>query len=140
MEENDNIIKEENTALINEEEKEKENKENKSEIINEEIIKENNNINNNKKNNENVMINEGIINTDLNLVINPDTENQNKKQIYDYLITIQYSKILHIPYFYFGNIFHFYFPCQSFPFNQIKLSELSTPPFAVIRTECKNII
>ena len=139
MEESDNIIKEENTALINEEEKEKENKENKSEIINEEIIKENDNIVN-KKNNENVMINEGIINTDLNLVINPDTENQNKKQIYDYLITIQYSKILHIPYFYFGNIFHFYFPCQSFPFNQIKLSELSTPPFAVIRTECKNII
>ena len=139
MEESDNIIKEENTALINEEEKE--NKENKNEIIKEEIIKENDNINNNnKKNNENVMINEGIINTDLNLVINPDTENQNKKQIYDYLITIQYSKILHIPYFYFGNIFHFYFPCQSFPFNQIKLSELSTPPFAVIRTECKNII
>ena len=139
MEESDNIIKEENTALINEEEKEKENKENKNEIIKEEIIKENDNIVN-KKNNENVMINEGIINTDLNLVINPDTENQNKKQIYDYLITIQYSKILHIPYFYFGNIFHFYFPCQSFPFNQIKLSELSTPPFAVIRTECKNII
>lgn len=137
MEESDNIVKEENTALINEEEKE--NKENKNEIIKEEIIKENDNIVN-KKNNENVMINEGIINTDLNLVINPDTENQNKKQIYDYLITLQYSKILHIPYFYFGNIFHFYFPCQSFPFNQIKLSELSTPPFAVIRTECKNII
>ena len=99
------------------------NKENNGNLIN-------NNINTNTNN-------EGIINTNINLVVNPDQ--QNKNEVLDYLITIQYSKCLHIPYFYFKNIFHFYFPCQSFPSNQIKLSEIPTPPFAVIRTECKCI-
>ena len=42
-----------------------------------------------------------------------------------------------IPYFIFGNIFHFYLPFKRFPSDQIRLSEMPTPPFAVVRKECK---
>ena len=77
----------------------------------------------------------------IKLEISKNTIFENGKQIevYDYLIKIKYSKFLCIPYFYFGNIFHFYFSCQCFSSNPIKLSEIPTPPFAIICSECKEL-
>ena len=131
--EKDNI----KSTLLNENEKEKEN----NEKINEEIlIKENSN---NNINTENAILPENdkekgdIINTNINT--NTYNDNQNKNETFDHLITIKYSKIFRIPYFIFGGVFHFYFPCKSFPSNPIKLSEMPTPPFAVIRSECNYI-
>ena len=90
----------------------------------------------NDNNDKNIIIsNKETIDTNMNK--NQNKENENQTQINDYIITIQYSKFLCIPYFYFSNILYFYFPCKSFISNQIKLSELPTPPFAVIRSERK---
>lgn len=135
MDENNEIEKDNiKSTLLNENEKEKEN----NEKINEEIlIKENSN---NNINTENAILPENdkekgdIINTNINT--NTYNDNQNKNETFDHLITIKYSKIFRIPYFIFGGVFHFYFPCKSFPSNPIKLSEMPTPPFAVIRSEC----
>ena len=135
MNENNEIEKDNiKSTLLNENEKEKEN----NEKINEEIlIKENSN---NNINTENAILPENdkekgdIINTNINT--NTYNDNQNKNETFDHLITIKYSKIFRIPYFIFGGVFHFYFPCKSFPSNPIKLSEMPTPPFAVIRSEC----
>ena len=55
----------------------------------------------------------------------------------DYLITIQYIKYLHLPYFIFGNILNFYYPCYKFKSNQIYLSQIPTPPFGIVITQCK---
>ena len=128
MEENDNIDKENNKeTLLNENEKE--------EKINNEVLEKDKD-----NNNDNPQKNEEIINTNMDINTNNIQVNQNNnQQIYDYLINIQYSKILHFLYFHFGNIFHFYFSCQSFSSNPIKLSEIPTPPFAVIRSECKYV-
>ena len=138
MNENNEIEKDNiKSTLLNENEKEKEN----NEKINEEIlIKENSN---NNINTENAILPENdkekgdIINTNINT--NTYNDNQNKNETFDHLITIKYSKIFRIPYFIFGGVFHFYFPCKSFPSNPIKLSEMPTPPFAVIRSECNYI-
>ena len=138
MDENNEIEKDNiKSTLLNENEKEKEN----NEKINEEIlIKENSN---NNINTENAILPENdkekgyIINTNINT--NTYNDNQNKNETFDHLITIKYSKIFRIPYFIFGGVFHFYFPCKSFPSNPIKLSEMPTPPFAVIRSECNYI-
>ena len=128
MEENNDINQYNyKTYLINENVNEdKENKENvnKELLQTEKIDTDNKNI---------VITNQEIINTNTN----QNQENENQTRINDYIITIQYSKFLCIPYFYFRNIIYFYFPCQSFLSNKIKLSELPTPPFAVIRSECK---
>ena len=140
MDENNEIEKDNiKSTLLNENEKEKEN----NEKINEEIlIKENSN---NNINTENAILPENdkekgdIINTNTNININTYNDNQNKNETFDHLITIKYSKIFRIPYFIFGGVFHFYFPCKSFPSNPIKLSEMPTPPFAVIRSECNYI-
>ena len=67
---------------------------------------------------------------------NNNYENENKI-ITDYIITIQYTKILKIPYFIFADIIHFYFPYYKFKSIEMKLSEISTPPFALITKECK---
>ena len=124
MEGNDNI----KTNLISKQEKDQK--------INEGLL-----IKDNIQNNEDNIpkMNEDIINTNQNLYLNQPQQNYHQ-QINEYLITIQYSKCLHIPYFIFSNIFHFYFPCKRFHSNQIKLSEMPTPPFAVVRSECKFII
>ena len=107
-------------------------KKNEKELINELNKKlENNNYNNI------IPKNEDISNIEINK--NKITESENKIQLNDYLITIRYTNLICIPYFYFGNIFHFYFSCQSFSSNPIKLSEIPTPPFAVIRSECKYV-
>ena len=100
---------------------------NKEIIINEEkktteIITTNNNIST-----ENNVINNADIIMDLN----------GKNRTIDHLITIQYSKIFRFPYFIFGGMLHFYCPRKKFASNPIKLSEMPTPPFAVVRTECK---
>ena len=71
------------------------------------------------------------------IIKNDDNNENGNKIITDYIITIQYTKLLKIPYFIFADIIHFYFPCQKFNLNEIKLSEISTPPFAVITKECK---
>ena len=71
-----------------------------------------------------------------NISNNINNKNENKI-ITDYIITIQYTKLLKIPYFIFADIIHFYFSCQKFNEKEIKLSEISTPPFAVITKECK---
>ena len=97
---------------------------------------------------ENLIIKETIINDNNDERILPNDENTNlninnqnvitgQREVFDYLITIQYSKFLCIPYFIFRNIFYFYFPFKKFASNQIKLSEMPTPPLAVIRSECK---
>ena len=161
MEEN-NIIEEEEknennnkkNSNINEEEKEnlikqKENNERVSNNSNEEekdkllYQKENggkiNDININIKDKIHApFLNNNNDNTKINKqeIINNNYENENKI-ITDYIITIQYTKLLKIPYFIFANIIHFYFPCYKFKSFEIKLSEISTPPFALITTECK---
>ena len=85
-------------------------------------------LNNNEDNTK--IIKEEIIRT------NNNYENENKI-ITDYIITIQYTKILKIPYFIFADIIHFYFPYYKFKSIEMKLSEISTPPFALITKECK---
>ena len=85
--------------------------------------------------------NNNKINT--NFIINPEEKNEIKDEnlmVGDYLITILYTKYLHIPYFIFGNIFNFYFPCKKFKSNQIYLSQMPTPPFGIVMTQCKNKI
>ena len=107
-------------------------KKNEKELINELNKKlENNNYNNI------IPKNEDISNIEINK--NKITESENKIQLNDYLITIRYTNLICIPYFYFGNIFHFYFSCQCFSSNPIKLSEMPTPPFAIICSECKEL-
>ena len=69
--------------------------------------------------------------------INNNIENNNNLVIGDYLITIQYTKMFHIPYFIFGNIFNFYCPCKKFKSPVINLSQIPTPPFGVVLTDCK---
>ena len=132
----DNKEKEIKDNLLDENKNNKENSTNIIQNIVEEknsLINKTNNINENINSNILLSNDENIMNT--NNIINQKMENN--KEIIDYFITIQYSKLLHIPYFKFGNIFHFYFPCKHFTSNQIKLSEMPTPPFAVIRSECK---
>ena len=118
---------------LNEEQKEnliekKENDEKLNEIKAKEEDKEP--LLNNKDNNNKDIKEEIIIRNEIN------NENENKI-ITDYIITIQYTKFLKIPYFIFADIIHFYFPYQKFNLKEIKLSEISTPPFAVVTKECK---
>jgi len=104
----------------------------------EELVKESKYKFDNDNNNKNIISNNKDI-IKLGISKNSIFENGNHNEVFDYLIKIKYSKFLCIPYFYFGNIFHFYFSCQTFSSNPIKLSEIPTPPFAVIRNECKYI-
>ena len=114
----------------------------KSELINQNAT-DNENENKEQKND---IENNNNINTDINTNPNTEKNTNNEKQdnipskLIDYLITIQYSKFLHIPYFVFRNLFIFYFPCKSFPSNPMKLSEMPTPPFVVIRSEYHKIL
>ena len=90
----------------------------------------------NKDNNIIISKKEEIINENVN-INNNQNQIQSNQEILEHIITIKYSKILKIPYFIFGNIFHFYLPFKRFPSDQIRLSEMPTPPFAVVRKECK---
>ena len=138
MEENDDINKDIiKTTLINE--KENIDEENKEEENKENIINDNEKMLINEDNKDNNIIiskKEEIIEENININNNQNQIQQNQ-EILEHIITIKYSKILKIPYFIFGNIFHFYLPFKRFPSDQIRLSEMPTPPFAVVRKECK---
>ena len=138
MEESDDINKDViKTTLINE--KENIDEENKEEENKENIINDNEKMLINEDNKENNIIipkKEEIIQENININNNQNQIQQNQ-EILEHIITIKYSKILKIPYFIFGNIFHFYLPFKRFPSDQIRLSEMPTPPFAVVRKECK---
>ena len=138
MEENDDINKDViKTTLINE--KENIDEENKEEENKENIINDNEKMLINEDNKDNNIIiskKEEIIEENININNNQNQIQQNQ-EILEHIITIKYSKILKIPYFIFGNIFHFYLPFKRFPSDQIRLSEMPTPPFAVVRKECK---
>ena len=149
MEENENNIIEDK----DEEEKEKEiinskdNTENKEEEINKQ-----DNMNdialNSKKEYEEALLNkdkednipensnEEKINLNNNVYVNEEYQNKNT-MITDYIIKIQYSKFLHIPYFIFGNVLHLYCPCYKFKSEKINLSKMPTPPFAITINGCK---
>ena len=138
MEENDDINKDViKTTLINE--KENIDEENKEEGNKENIINDNEKMLINEDNRDNNIIipkKEEIIEENIN-INNNQNQIQPNQEILEHIITIKYSKILKIPYFIFGNIFHFYLPFKRFPSDQIRLSEMPTPPFAVVRKECK---
>ena len=144
MEEQEQIIK-----LGEKEEKLNSNKE-YNEIPNEEdednnLLPKNNDRDNDEQKEENnkETLNSNNNNINTNSLINPEEKNEIKDEnlmVGDYLITILYTKYLHIPYFIFGNIFNFYFPCKKFKSNQIYLSKMPTPPFGIVMTQCKNKI
>lgn len=118
----DNIKDEECNNLLTEKDK----NENEEEIIkvkNEEVILTNNNIKENIDVKNEQQINNNITNE--NAIIQ------------DYLITIQYTKCFHIPYFIFGNMVNFYCPCYKFNSKIINLSQIPTPPFGINISECK---
>ena len=133
MEENGHIIIDENK---NEGSDEIKNEEDNKKLLIEEDNK-NINIKNsdnyiNKQNTETLLSKDNIINTNNNI------ENENKNVIIsDYIISIQYSKILHIPYFIFGNMLFFFCPCYKFKSEIINLSQMPTPPFGIVISECK---
>ena len=117
----DNIKDEECNNLLTEKDK----NENEEEFIkakNEEVILTNNNKENIDVKNEQQ--------------INNNTTNENAI-IQDYLITIQYTKYFHIPYFIFGSMVNFYYPCYKFKSKIINLSQIPTPPFGINISECK---
>ena len=90
------------------------------------------------KNEEVVLTNNNKENIEVknNQQINNNTQNENAI-IQDYLITIQYTKYFHIPYFIFGNMVNFYCPCYKFNSKIINLSQIPTPPFGINISECK---
>lgn len=136
MEENEHIIIDDKK---NEGSDEVKNEEDKKKLLKEEENKNINNINikdseiyiNNK--NTETLLKKDDINTNNNI---ENKENENLI-IGDYLMTIQYSKILHIPYFIFGNMLFFFCPCYKFKSEIINLSQMPTPPFGIVITECK---
>jgi hypothetical protein len=101
-------------------------------------INKNNNFESNKE--RNIKTKNSMNNININTFINIEENKKIKDEnliVGDYLITIQYTKYLHIPYFIFGNILNFYCPCYKFKSNQIYLSQMPTPPFGIVITQCK---
>ena len=101
-------------------------------------INKNNNFEPNKE--RNIKTKNSMNNINNNTFINIEENKKIKDEnliVGDYLITIQYTKYLHIPYFIFGNILNFYCPCYKFKSNQIYLSQMPTPPFGIVITQCK---
>ena len=92
----------------------------------------------NDKNEEIILTNNNKENIDVKIEpqVNNNTNNENMI-IGDYLITIQYTKFFSIPYFIFGNMINFYCPCHKFKSKIINLSNMPTPPFGIITSECK---
>lgn len=138
----DDEIKEEkeNNEIKNEEineNKENINDEECNNLLNEKDKNENENIINDK-NEEIILTNNNKENIDVKIEpqVNNNTNNENMI-IGDYLITIQYTKFFSIPYFIFGNMINFYCPCHKFKSKIINLSNMPTPPFGIITSECK---
>lgn len=133
IENNNEITKnreeEENNNLLSEKENDEGTNNFKTNIdTNQKEIKESL-LKNNPDNNNDKIINEESI--------KKSKENSNETVITDYLITIQYTKYFKIPYFIFSKIIHFYFPCTKFQSGQINLSQIQTPPFAIVTEGCK---
>ena len=93
-------------------------------------------LNKDKEDNVPENINEEKIVLNNNVYMNEEFQNKNT-MITDYIIKMQYSKFLHIPYFIFGNVLHLYCPCSKFNSERINLSKMPTPPFAITITGCK---
>ena len=93
-------------------------------------------LNKNKEDNIPENTNEEKIILNNNIHVNEEYQNKNT-MITDYIIKIQYSKFLHIPYFIFGNVLHLFCPCSKFKSERINLSKMPTPPFAISITGCK---
>ena len=142
MEENEEIVvdkreeqidknEEENDKLLNERDKVQDIDKNLNDKTtvdeNKEILINTNN------DNQNIEITKDEVNKE-NIINN---KNNNNLIIKDYLITIQYTKFFHIPYFIFGNVLNFYCPCHKFNSQPINLSQMPTPPFGIVLTECK---
>ena len=161
MEENENniveAIEKNKDEEIKEEEKKKEiinskdNNENKKEennqednmndiVLNSKPEKEETLLNKNKDKDKDNNIPENAIEEKIilnnNVYVNEEYQNKNT-MITDYIIKIQYSKFLHIPYFIFGNVLHLYCPCHKFKSERINLSKMPTPPFAISLNGCK---
>ena len=132
----DDKINEEININTNEDNKENNFEENNKLLLENENdkLKEDNNIN---ENNENIISTNS--NNNNNIQNNGIQNNNNNMVIGDYLITMQYTKFLRIPYFKFGNIIHFYCPYYKFKSPKIALSQLPNPPFGIIKKECKSI-
>ena len=101
-----------------------------------------NNIDNNQKEIKESLLKNNPDNNNIDKIINEESikkskENSNETVVTDYLITIQYTKYFKIPYFIFSKIIHFYFPCTKFQPGQINLSQIQTPPFAIVTEGCK---
>ena len=123
--ENNNEIRneEENNNVLIKKENKDDNLESDDNKNNDIIINEKNNEQNNDNNNNN----------------NLESTN-NKVMITDYLIKIQYTKLFKFPYFIFGNVINIYFPCYKFESEPINLSQMPTPPFCIIKNDCKTLI
>ena len=120
-------------------------------LKNENNDNDNNNLNNNLKDNIENNIKDDNIDDDKKALINKDNDNnenrikkdnniennENNLIIGDYIIIIQYTKLLHIPYFKFGNMINFYCPYYKFKSKEINLSQMPTPPFGIVATQCK---
>ena len=107
-------------------------------INNENDINENKINNNNIEEDKNPLIEKDNENNENSIKNGNNIENNEKDLIIgDYIITIQYTKLFHIPYFKFGNIVNFYFPCYKFKSAEINLSEMPTPPFGIVTSQCK---
>ena len=147
MEENENNIIEDKDEKEKEIINSKDNTENKKEEINKQdnmndiVLNskkeyEETLLNKDKKDNIPENSNEKKINLNNNVYVNEEYQNKNT-MITDYIIKIQYSKFLHIPYFIFGNVLHLYCPCYKFKSEKINLSKMPTPPFAITINGCK---
>ena len=126
-------MEDDNEKFIKEEEKEKGRGE-----INEK--KENNENQNGEDENNNLLPKNDIVNNEASIGLkngNNIESNENDLIIGDYIITIQYSKLFHIPYFKFGNMLNFYCPCYKFKSPEINLSQMPTPPFGIVTNQCK---
>lgn len=115
-------------------------------IINEE---ENINLLNDNENNESINaikikddninpgIKESLLKNKIDEIPKINNNENEKKIICDYVMTIQYTKFMKIPYFIFGNIINIYFPGYKFESQQINLSQIPTPPFTITKNGCK---
>ena len=140
MNENEEIkINEEENNILLDQGEENNNEEINNDKLKDDINKEIQDSLLNNNNNDSTEIKNDIIN-DYNNINNNFVNIQNnneKKIISDYLVLIQYTKILCIPYFIFNNIVNFYCPFYKFKSKTINLSKMPTPPFTIVTKECK---
>ena len=114
------------------------NEEEDDKLLIKEENKEDNIINNDIKNNDIIIKEENNEQkNDNNNNNNLKTQNS-KEMITDYLIKIQYTKLFRFPYFIFCNMINIYFPCYKFESETIYLTQMPTPPFCIVKNDCKH--